>query len=438
MKINLSRVAILPTEKFPGRYIYLKFSTFDEVEMRLVYPAFVCILASACTALYAGPNDSNWVQMLRKGDSTLSDWIPKIQGQAAGQNPYHSFSYAETPDGQPRLIVTDTVNYNASTYGYGHLFYKIPYSDYIVVAQYHFPARQSYACNCNIGSWTVQNNGVMLHCQSPQSMSVGQDYPQSFEDQLLGYWSAGISNPPNSTTSNLCLVNSSADVNGQWYSDGTGHHCTQSKFHSLQYDSSTTSVKGANSTNATWPGKDIWEYSMARVLDSTSITYWVRSRADTAWDSVFNFTHPRYGQVTSTSSPGNTTPVDSGYISIQMEGTSTEFAQIEVLNLVGCMNQNDTAYRAYFVKNNPKACSGVSSIASLQSNAGNIFSFRGSRIQASSEILTVEAFDMQGVRVASWHGTGRNFIDVGELRPGLYSLRVQTRQGTAQAVYPKI
>lgn len=393
------------------------------------------ILAAATTAVFAGPNDSNWVQMLRKGDTNLSDWTPKIQGHAAGENPYNSFSYAETSDGQPRLIITDTVTLSSS-YGFGHLFYKTPYSDYIARVQYHFPTKQSFASSS--GTWTIQNNGLMLHCQSAASMSQGQDYPQSIETQLLGYWSTGSGSPPNTTTANLCLVNTSANYKGQWYSDATGHHCTQSKAHSLAYDSVTTTAKGANSTNANWPGKDIWEYTMVKVLDSTSVSFWVRNTPQDAWDSVMGFTSPRKGQVSSTSSTGNTTALGSGYISLQMEGTTTEFAKIEVLNLVGCMTKGDTAYRAYFVKNDAQACSGVTSLASLQTKAGEVFTLHGNLIQATAEILQVDVFDVKGAHVSSWRGAGRTSIDIGALRPGLYNMRVQTKGGTAQAVYAKL
>ncbi|MBW8887902.1 MAG: DUF1080 domain-containing protein [Fibrobacteres bacterium] len=151
-------------------------------------------MTTAMTAVFAGPNDSNWVQMLRKGDTKLSDWTAKIQGRAVGENPYNSFSYAETSDGQPRLLVTDTVTYNSGSYGYGHLFYKTLYSDYIARVQYHFPTKQSFASAS--GTWTIQNNGLMLHCQSAASMTQGQDYPQSLETQLLGYWSQGWATIP--------------------------------------------------------------------------------------------------------------------------------------------------------------------------------------------------------------------------------------------------
>ena len=408
-------------------------------------------IVCAMTALtFAGPNDSNWVQMLRKGDTALADWIPKIQGYAAGQNPNRSFTYAEAGDGSPRLEVTDTVTWS-NNYGYGHLFYKTPFADYILRAQFHFPSKTSYAV-AN-GNWTIQNNGLMLHCQSPASMTVSQQYPNSIEDQLLGYWSQAAANPPSSRSSNVCVPgmtiyynNGAPGTSGSgWYSDGTGHHCTNAKLHSLLYDSVATAVKGANSTNSTWAGANIWQYAMAKVMDSTSMAFWVRSRPDTAWDSVMAFTRIRSGNAASGTAannpnPAGTAPMTSGYISIQMEGTSTEFAKIEILNLVGCMNPADTSYRTFFVKDSSTTkCSGVTTeISGSQRRAQGIFLLSGNRIQATSEILNVEVYDLQGIHVASLRGEGKSFMDIANLKPGLYSLRVQTRKGSAQAVYTKM
>lgn len=404
--------------------------------------SFVALTAAIS---FAGPNDSDWIQLLRKGDTALSDWRSKVQGFDLGQNPNRSFTYAEASDGSPRLIVTDTVTYNATTYGYGHLFYKTPFSDYIVRAQFHFPSKTSFASGQ--GTWTIQNNGLMLHCQNPTTVAKTKDYPNCIENQLLGYWSQAAATPPASRSSNLCVPgvtvyynNGATGSNGTgWYSDGSGHHCTNAKVHSLTYDSSASAVKGANSTNATWLGKDIWQYAMARVLDTASMTFWVRSRPDTAWDSVMAFTRIHLGNASSTTNLGSATPLDSGWIALQMEGTSTEFAKIEVLNLKGCMTTTDLNYKSYFVKNDPAACGlPVNSIKASQILAGGVFSLVGNRIEATSEIINVEVFDLNGVRVASFGGAGQSFMDVVNLKPGLYSLRVKTRNGSAQAVYAKM
>jgi len=77
-----------------------------------------------------GPNDSNWVQLFRAGDTALSDWTPKIQGQSLGVNLHNTFRYAVSNDAAhtPMLEVIDTTAISSS-YGYGHLFYKQPFSD---------------------------------------------------------------------------------------------------------------------------------------------------------------------------------------------------------------------------------------------------------------------------------------------------------------------
>lgn len=401
-------------------------------------------LAIMATASFAGPNDSDWIQLLRTGDTTLSDWIPKVQGFDAGQNPYNSFSYAKASDGSPRLIITDTVTYNSANYGYGHLFYKKPFSNYIIRAQFHFPSKTSFASAQ--GTWTIQNNGLMLHSQSPTSMAKTKDYPNSVEDQLLGYWSQAAAAPPNSRSSNLCVPgvtvyynNGAQGSNGTgWYSDGSGHHCTNAKVHSLTYDSSASPVKGANSTNATWPGKDIWQYAMARVMDSSSMIFWVRSRPDTAWDSVMALTRLHLGNAPSTTNLGSAVPLDSGWIALQMEGTTTEFAKIELLNLKGCMTPTDANYKSYFAKNDPGACGLPSAIKRSQKRAEGVFTLSGNRIQATSEILSVEVYDLKGVRIASLRGEGHAYMDVVTLKPGLYSLKVLTAKGSAQAVYARM
>ncbi len=405
-------------------------------EIALKPMVFCMLIFTATTTVFSGPNDSNWIQLFRPGDTTLSDWIPKIEGQNLGVNLYNTFRYAVSNDSShtPMLEVIDTTPLS-SIYGYGHLFYKTPFSDYLLRAQFHFPQKS----DLDHGGYTIQNNGLMLHSQDPHTMGVNQAYPNCFENQLLGYWSNGCCNgPPNVRSSNICANGTTINYQGKWYSDNTGNHCTNAKFHDLSYDSSTIAGNGLNSSNATWPGRNIWEYSLSRVLDSTSMTFWVRSRPDTAWDSVMGFTGPHSGQTSSNTNLNGAAPISSGYIAIQLEGTSTEFAKIELLNLVGCMDKNDTAYRAYFVKNDPTQCSGVSGIVRSEKRSLEIFSLEGNRIVSTSEIIRVDAYDLNGVRAASFRGAGRTYLDLSALKPGLYNLRVETRQGIAQAVYPKL
>ena len=73
-----------------------------------------------------------------------------------------------------------------------------------------------------------------------------------------------------------------------------------------------------------------------------------------------------------------------------------------------------------------------------QRRAQGTFFLSGNRIQATNEIINVEVFDLNGTRIMSLRGTGRSFLDVSNLKPGLYTLRVQTSVGLAQAVYAKM
>jgi hypothetical protein len=103
------------------------------------------------------------------------------------------------------------------------------------------------------------------------------------------------------------------------------------------------------------------------------------------------------------------------------------------------MDQKDTSYRAYFVKNDPQACSGTTTgIAASQFQAQGIFTVQGGRILSGQGIIEAEAFDLKGMRAGLWRGEGRSSLDIGALRPGLYSFRVRTRTASAVAVFAKL
>ena len=77
-------------------------------------------------------------------------------------------------------------------------------------------------------------------------------------------------------------------------------------------------------------------------------------------EPVLEYTKPQIGG-------GNVSPVDpkvkvdgtpltGGYISIQAETAPIDFRKIEILNLEGCKDQKAKTFKAYYVKDNPKAC----------------------------------------------------------------------------------
>ena len=49
-------------------------------------------------------------------------------------------------------------------------------------------------------------------------------------------------------------------------------------------------------------------------------------------------------------------PLSEGYISLQSESHPVEFRKVELLNLVGCMDQKASNYKSYFVKADNSKC----------------------------------------------------------------------------------
>ena len=373
------------------------------------------ILFSVCIASVFAAEDSAWVQLFRPDDVNLSDWTPKFQNQAAGVNQNNVFRYAAkgsdsaSPGAGPRLEVVMTHPWNDGSSTFGHLFYKTPFSYYLLRAQFHFTDTVSHFMPTQ-AHWTIQNNGLMLHSEDPNKMDVNLNFPNSFEDQLLGYWSYAIADPPYSTSSNICLQPNTTIRYGNEVLNNDSHgNCTMAKFHSLEY------VKNFSPT--------VWQYALAKVLADSSMTFYVKSKADTAWDSVMHFTEiKKFGS-----------PFKQGYIAIQAEGTSTEFAKIELLNLVGCMDKTSPSFRTYFVKNDASKCSAVG-IKNVNTNASQI-SMMGRSVISDAGILNVEVFDTKGTRVLSLNGKGKKQMELHNLTAGLYTIRVKTEKGLSQILH---
>ncbi len=181
-----------------------------------------------------------------------------------------------------------------------------------------------------------------------------------------------------------------------------GNHCTNAQFHDLKYDSSTISGKALNSSNAIWPGRNVWQYSLSRVLDSTSMTFLgpQPSRYRLGFRPQFH-------------------PVAS----------ETRFQQFEP-------QWSDSDFFRIHRHSSGRHLDGVRQNRIVE--FGRLHGQKRHRVLAGSEILKVNAYDLKGVRVASFPGTGQTLLDIAALKPGLYNLQVETRQGTAQAVYSKL
>lgn len=118
--------------------------------------------------------DDRWQPLFNGKD--LDDWTPKFVGHEAGINYRNTF---RVEDG---LLSVNYDEYETFNNRFGHLFYKTPYSHYRLRIEYRFVGEQV----AGGPGWAFRNNGLMLHCQSPESMRIDQDFPVSIEAQLLG------------------------------------------------------------------------------------------------------------------------------------------------------------------------------------------------------------------------------------------------------------
>src|SRR3546814_16795919 len=62
---------------------------------------------------------------------------------------------------------------------YGHIYYKEPFSAYLLSVEYRFTGEQAPGGE----GWAIRNSGAMLHCQEPSTIRKDQDFPISIEDR---------------------------------------------------------------------------------------------------------------------------------------------------------------------------------------------------------------------------------------------------------------
>ena len=108
---------------------------------------------------------------------------------------------------------------------FGHMFYKDPFSYYVIAAEHRFVGDQVKGAGPSL-AWAIRNNGLMLHAPDPKTMMKDQDFPISIEVQLLG----GFGKPR--TTANLCTPGTNVVMDGKLET----RHCINSKSKTYEGD----------------------------------------------------------------------------------------------------------------------------------------------------------------------------------------------------------
>ncbi len=249
----------------------------------------------------------------------LDGWTPKFAHHDLGENVRDTF---RVENGLLEVRYDKWTNFVDE---FGHLFYKDPFSYFLLAAEYRFVGQQVPTERKDLG-WAVRNNGLMILSPPPGTMMKDQDFPISIEVQLLG----GLSDGKPRSTANLCTPGTNVVMNGKLHTP----HCT-------------------NSTSKTYDG-DQWVRVEVLVHGDELVRHMVEGQ------TVLEYSKPQIGGgAASPTDPKvkiDGTPLTSGYISIQAETAPADFRKIELLNLEGCMDPKASNYKTYFVKSNPAMC----------------------------------------------------------------------------------
>jgi hypothetical protein len=277
--------------------------------------ASVLVMSAFAAAQKNNPDEKTWIQLFNGKD--LRDWTPKFSKHDLGVNYNDTF---RVEDGMLKVRYDKWTGFDGE---FGHLFYRQPFSYYLIAAEYRFVGEQVTGAGPRL-AWAIRNNGLMLHSPDPKTMLKDQDFPISIEVQLLG----GFGKPR--TTANLCTPGTNVVMNGQLRTA----HCT-------------------NSTSKTYEG-DVWVRVEVLVHGDEVIKHMVEG------ETVLEYSKPQIGG-------GNVAPVDpavkvdgapltGGFISLQAETAPIDFRKVELLNLEGCTDKKASNYKTYFVKSNPAMC----------------------------------------------------------------------------------
>lgn len=230
-----------------------------------------------------------WIKLFNGKD--LKDWKVKIKDHPLNENFGNTFRV------EAGVMKVSYDQYDDFKEKYGHIFYKKQFRAYLLVIEYRFVGNQVKGGP----GWATRNSGVMLHCQSPESMFLEQDFPISLEDQLLG----GNGKDKRSTC-NLCTPGTNVFLKGKLFTP----HCV-------------------NSSSKTFHG-DQWVRAEALVLGDSII----KQIVDT--DTVMVYHKPQYdGNDKWVKKSGLEAGklIKEGFISLQSESHPCEFRKVELFDL---------------------------------------------------------------------------------------------------------
>ena len=256
--------------------------------MKYLLFVLLALILIGCKRSPKEPGTTEWIQLFNGKD--LNDWTIKFTGHELNENYRNTF---RVEDGILKVSYDEYESFDAI---FGHIFYKDPFSHYILRIEYRFTGDQVPGGP----QWAYKNNGAMLHSQAPETMDFDQDFPVSIEAQLLG--GAGEGERP---TANLCTPGTHVVMNNELVTQ----HCIGSRsktYHGNEWVTVELHVRG----------NDVIHH----IIDG---------------DTVLTYYTPQVG---GSNKPKNYplpdgTLLSEGFIALQAESHPTEFRVVELLDL---------------------------------------------------------------------------------------------------------
>ena len=250
------------------------------------------ILAIALGAAAQEDAETDLWTSLFNGEN-LDGWQVKIAGHELNENYGNTF---RVEDGVLKVAYDQYDEFGGA---FGHLFYKEKLSHYRLRVEYRFVGDQAPGGP----GWAFRNSGIMLHCQSPESMRQDQGFPVCVEVQLLG----GNGRDERSTA-NVCTPGTHVVMDDELVT----RHCIGSRsetYHGDQWVTVEVEVRGNTLIKHIIDGETVLEYEKPQ-LDENDGDAKKLIEANNG-DKMLH----------------------EGYISLQAESHPVEFRRVEILPL---------------------------------------------------------------------------------------------------------
>ena len=257
--------------------------------IQAVFASWLVMIPVAVVIAAEKPANEKWIQLFNGKD--LTGWKVKITGHELNDNFGNTF---RVKDGAMQVGYEKYQDFGGQ---FGHIFHEKSFSNYRLRVEYRFLGKQVPGGP----GWAFRNSGIMLHCQSPESMSKDQKFPVSIEVQLLGGKEAGTR-----PTANLCTPGTNVVMDEKLVT----RHCTPSNSETYRGDQWVTvevEVRGNKLIRHVIGGKTVLQYQQPQ-LDE------------------------RDGDAKKLIKQGNKM-LDRGFISLQSESHPVEFRKVELLPL---------------------------------------------------------------------------------------------------------